>query len=570
MFEENIDLDLKDQVHEIDEHKHLPSDKSECHSTKQLTSNMPTLQEQLTENIQAPQSPKDIGELTQNIINNNLARFDEHLDERGDQLDALPRYSKDQIGDSSVCLESNCSRPKKRSRIRLLGVKAKSMDEHNVQSNLRRKFPAAARAINFIRQATDSMRSVLSSPGSRENSTTNSNKSMEEFQETNENVDEYEMEYEREFNKPGASLANDRKSPITNSYNNIDCSAENDDCNGDNYHEYYVDSNQLHTASPSNKSYGGILHERSELDAFWFQSEFPIFMIPRLNDLSLPLCCRILSVDGELIREIFIHRYETGQHLIDDLLTHTGMSESRFFGLKLIETRPEDEDLRSPWIELTDPVIEKVKNRAKQLRKIAAQNKIMIPKCPKYYSTRSIDIMLRFRYYPKYDYIRDPFMRGYLYLQLRRDMRSSKLISSSENMAKLTAFTLQLTFGNFRQELIQEVGKMNIFPGQKLVENLAIDIWRTKMHNLTRSQVLTRFLRASMMLETYGCDLYPVKHHQKSTDQLLGFNFAGIKTIGNNRVLQDIRWEDVHKVCSENKIVIIHHINRKDVSKVSF
>lgn len=130
------------------------------------------------------------------------------------------------------------------------------------------------------------------------------------------------------------------------------------------------------------------------------------------------------------------------------------------------------------------------------------------------------------------------------------------------------ACILQYEFGDFKQEHLERLPEMNIMPNQDLVEDAAIELWRSKLIGFKRHQAQMQFLRAAIILETYGFDYYPVRDHQRQRAYLLGFNYAGIKTIRNGRIVHHFRWHSLSKISYERRMIIFH-IYPTENSKVS-
>lgn len=300
-----------------------------------------------------------------------------------------------------------------------------------------------------------------------------------------------------------------------------------------------------------------------------------------MNALKLPLKCLIRSLEGELMREVFVHRYELGQYLIENLKVSLGMNDSKYFGLRLAKSCSDQEDVKNIWLDLNESVCKQIKNKSYPVLLTTTKNRAAnsadsdtgnqgaangtaTTSC-----SRAIEFFLRIKFYPpNLTRIQDSFLRNYLWLQLRRDLRLGKLTSSMNNLAQLMACILQYEFGDFKQEFLERLPEMNMLPNQDLVEDAAIELWRTRMANFKRHQAQMQFLRVAMILETYGFDYYPVKDHQRQRAYLLGFNYAGIKTIRNGRIVHHFRWHSISKISYERRMIIFH-IYPTENSKVS-
>lgn len=297
----------------------------------------------------------------------------------------------------------------------------------------------------------------------------------------------------------------------------------------------------------------------------WFgSSEVPRFIVPKMNHLKLPLVCRIKSIEDELMREVFVHQYELGQYLMENLKISIGIQDTKYFGFKMAKYCDDQEFLRNPWIDMNEPIFKQIRSRGlNALSKSSSSNSFLNS------SQRTIDFYLRIKFYPpNLCRIQDPFLNQYLWLQLRRDLRLGKLTSSVNNLTYLVACVLQYELGDFNNELVPKIATINILPNQDLIEDQAIELWQTKLVGSKKHKAQMQFLRAAIILETYGFDYYPVKDHQRQRAYLLGFNYAGVKTIRNGRIVHHFRWHSLNKISHERRMIIIH-VQPRENSMVS-
>lgn len=291
----------------------------------------------------------------------------------------------------------------------------------------------------------------------------------------------------------------------------------------------------------------------------------PRFIVPKMNALNLPIVCLVKSLEGELMREVFVHRYELGQYLIDSLKASLGLKDSKYFGLKMAKSLDDQEDVRQPWLDLNESICKQISKQ-----KVAiVQSQVGGANPTTTTTAKSICFYLRIKFYPpNLARIQDAFLRRYLWLQLRRDLRLGKLTSSMNNLTLLMACVLQHELGDYQADLVERLPELNILPNQDLIEEQAIEVWKTRLINSKKHQVLMQFLRAAVILETYGFDYYPVRDHQRQRAYLLGFNYNGIKTIRNGRIIHHFRWHSLNKVSYERRMIIFH-IYPTENSKVS-
>lgn len=334
-------------------------------------------------------------------------------------------------------------------------------------------------------------------------------------------------------------------------------------------------------------------------------SDLPQFIVPKMNALRLPLVCLIKSLNGELMREVFVHRYELGEYLMESLKVSLGLTDCKYFGLKFAKSYEDQEDLRNNWLDLNESVCKQIKNNKSNIIQVNTSSSTTSSLTGST-TIRSIDFYLRVKFYPpNLTRVQDSFLRNYLWLQLRRDLRLGKLTSSMNNLTLLMACVLQYELGDYMnkhskaptlnltssesieeepnssnqsgsqcQERVnsysidQRIADLNIMPNQDLIEEQAVELWRTRLTGMRQYQAQMQFLRAAVILETYGFDYYPVRDHQRQRAYLLGFNYAGVKTIRNGRIVHHFRWHNMSKISYERRMIIFH-IYPNENSKVS-
>lgn len=287
------------------------------------------------------------------------------------------------------------------------------------------------------------------------------------------------------------------------------------------------------------------------------------YIAPNLSCLQLPLCCLIKSLDDKILREVFVHRFENGQYLLDNLTAALNIRDDcKFFGLKIANSISEQENFRCQWLKLDESVFKQVKKLS-----VLASGK------------RTIKFYLRIKFYPPtLEYIQDTFLLKYLYLQLRRDLRMGKLTSSENNLISLMAFVLQYELGdadllqdqseNSCEELSGKIRNLSIVPIQSLIEYKAIEVW-VKSKGLSQEQAELSFLRLAVLFETYGFqDFLPVKDHLRDEFYFLGFNYSGIKTIKDGQIVNNFSWSRC--TYTYEKRMLIFHLDAIDKAKVSF
>lgn len=302
-------------------------------------------------------------------------------------------------------------------------------------------------------------------------------------------------------------------------------------------------------------------------------SEAPISAV---NDFILPIICQIKSLEGNLLREVLIHRYETGQYIIDNLRVAFEISDTKYYGLKIVPNSPEHNvSTQIPWFKLNKSVYKQIvrQNKATPSVKSLINALANTDHVVDIDSNRNIngnfssiqfcvDIHLYIRYYPSNTAtLHDQFLKQYLWLQLKRDLRIGKLTSTFKNLSYLMACVIQYDYGDHKPELVDQVKESHrkIVPHQDsgLISS-AIDVWRDQLVGCKQHQTQMRFLRAAVLMETYGFDFHPVRDHQRRRPYLLGFNYTGVKTIRHGQVEHNFWWYHISKVSYERQMLILH------------
>ncbi|KAG9511205.1 FERM domain-containing protein 5, partial [Fragariocoptes setiger] len=279
------------------------------------------------------------------------------------------------------------------------------------------------------------------------------------------------------------------------------------------------------------------------------------------TDNATKLICSIRSMDGELMKEIVINRLDTGQRLLDELRRSMDLNDTKYFGLKVVKNIDEQDDLvDSKWLDLTCPVYRQIKHflllSSSLSSDIDANNSCSEPNV---YSCPKVVLYLRVKFYPPNPCrISDSLARHYLWIQLKRDLKIGKLASSTDNLIRMAAAVLQYELGDAFDLEPNYASKFNILPDQENLEATIMEVHRTMMSGWTKRQAQAYFLKLAAMSETYGFDFYPVRDHQRHRPMLLGFNYGGIKTIRDRRMVHHMRWHDIQKITYERRMIIFH------------
>lgn len=273
-----------------------------------------------------------------------------------------------------------------------------------------------------------------------------------------------------------------------------------------------------------------------------------------LKNSKLPIVCAIKSLEGELIQEALIHRYETGQYLIDTLKKAFDIGCTKYFGLRIIPNSGAEQSGHLPWLKLRKSVFKQVVSQNKIKPSVRLLNASS--------SQLSVEFRLYIRYYPSNTTnLQDSFLKQYLWLQLKRDIRVGRLTSNLKNLSYVVACVIQYDYGDYKPELVDQVkeGVRRILPRQEpRLMSSAMDYWQNQLSGCKQHQTQMRLFRAAVFMETYGFEYYPVRDHQRRRPHLLGFNYIGVKTIRKGQIVHSFWWHNISKVSYERQMLILH------------
>lgn len=284
-----------------------------------------------------------------------------------------------------------------------------------------------------------------------------------------------------------------------------------------------------------------------------------------LDSLKLPVVCAIKTIDDELVQEVIIHRYETGQFLVDALRNAFDIGAStKYFGLKLVPNSQE-QSARLPWLKLKKSVFKQIVRQNKTTPSVRLLNASS--------SQLSVEFRFYIRYYPSNTAnLQHAFLKHCLWIQLRRDLLVGKLTSTVKNLAYVVACVIQYDYGDYKPQLVDQVQanarKLVPRPEPRLM-SCAMDNWRDHLNGCKRHQTQMRLFRAAVLMETYAFDYFPVRDHQRRRPYLLGFNYIGVKTIRNGQVVHSFWWHNIGKVLYERQMLILHICSAGRVSRLS-
>ncbi|CAH8626308.1 unnamed protein product [Schistosoma bovis] len=275
----------------------------------------------------------------------------------------------------------------------------------------------------------------------------------------------------------------------------------------------------VHPTSPlSSKSPTGTLsHENMDGNAGFFMVEVKL-----LSDEEVPLQ---LEVTNDCL----------GRVLFNQVIERIGgIIEKDYFGLRYL-----DRSKQRQWLEMSKTVY-------KQL---------------KYVSPRSLNF--RVKHYPSdpVNEFRQEKSRYLLYLQLRRDLHSGRLIGRNLEMHVLAACILQAEIGDY-DILLDYLGPEGSLADLKMFANITpkteskiVEIYKS-FKGMSMSDAENKFLENAAKFETYGIEPLYVQD-RKGNHFYMGLNHEGVITYRGSRKAHVFSWQKINKISYEGKLFII-------------
>ncbi|CAH8597054.1 unnamed protein product, partial [Heterobilharzia americana] len=211
-----------------------------------------------------------------------------------------------------------------------------------------------------------------------------------------------------------------------------------------------------------------------------------------------------------------------------------GIIEKDYFGLRYL-----DRSKQRQWLEMSKTVY-------KQL---------------KYVSPRSLNF--RVKHYPSdpVNEFRQEKSRYLLYLQLRRDLHSGRLIGRNLEMHVLAACILQAEIGDYNI-LSEYLGPEGSLADLKMFANITpkteakiMDIYKS-LKGMSMADAESKFLDHAAKFETYGIEPLYVQD-RKGNHFYMGLNHEGVITYRGSRKAHVFNWQKINKISYEGKLFII-------------
>ncbi|KAK4467664.1 hypothetical protein MN116_008603 [Schistosoma mekongi] len=268
---------------------------------------------------------------------------------------------------------------------------------------------------------------------------------------------------------------------------------------------------------PSKSPTSTLSHENMDGNAGFFMVEVKL-----LSDEEVPLQ---LEVTNDCL----------GRGLFNQVIERLGgIIEKDYFGLRYL-----DRSKQRKWLEMSKTVY-------KQL---------------KYVSPRSLNF--RVKHYPSdpVNEFRQEKSRYLLYLQLRRDLHSGRLIGRNLEMHVLAACILQAEIGDY-STLLDYLGPEGSLADLRMFANITpkteskiVEIYKS-LNGMSMTEAENKFLENAAKFETYGIEPLYVQD-RKGNHFYMGLNHEGVITYRGSRKAHVFSWQKINKISYEGKLFII-------------
>nr|CAH8866964.1 unnamed protein product [Trichobilharzia regenti] len=243
---------------------------------------------------------------------------------------------------------------------------------------------------------------------------------------------------------------------------------------------------------------------------------------------------KLLS-DEEVPMQMEVTNDCLGRSLFNQVIERLGgIIEKDYFGLRYL-----DRSKQRQWLEMSKTVY-------KQL---------------KYVSPRSLNF--RVKHYPSdpVNEFRQEKSRYLLYLQLRRDLHSGRLIGRNLEMHVLAACILQAEIGDYNL-LLDFLGPEGSLADLKMFANITpkteakiVEIYKS-LKGMSMAEAENKFLDHASKFETYGIEPLYVQD-RKGNHFYMGLNHEGVITYRGSRKAHVFNWQKINKISYEGKLFII-------------
>uniref|UniRef100_A0A8C1J7K3 Protein 4.1 n=1 Tax=Cyprinus carpio TaxID=7962 RepID=A0A8C1J7K3_CYPCA len=229
--------------------------------------------------------------------------------------------------------------------------------------------------------------------------------------------------------------------------------------------------------------------------------------------------CKVKLLDDSLF-ECELEKHAKGQDLFAKVCDHLNLLEKDYYGLAIWET-----PTIKTWLDFTKEIRRQVQG-----------------------STYDFTFNVKF-YPPDPAQLSEDITRYYLCLQLRKDIKNSRLPCSFVTLALLGSYALQSELGEYDPEVhgTDYAKELQLIPGQtKELEEKVMELHRT-YRSMSPAQADMMFLENAKKLAMYGVDLHQAKDLD-GVDIMLGVCSSGLMVYKDKLRINRFPWPKVLKV----------------------
>uniref|UniRef100_A0A8C1M962 Protein 4.1 n=1 Tax=Cyprinus carpio TaxID=7962 RepID=A0A8C1M962_CYPCA len=229
--------------------------------------------------------------------------------------------------------------------------------------------------------------------------------------------------------------------------------------------------------------------------------------------------CKVKLLDDTLF-ECELEKHAKGQELFAKVCDHLNLLEKDYYGLAIWET-----PTIKTWLDFTKEIRRQVQGT-------------------------NYDFTFNVKFYPPDPaQLSEDITRYYLCLQLRKDIKNSRLPCSFVTLALLGSYALQSELGEYDPEVhgTDYAKELQLIPGQtKELEEKVMELHRT-YRSMSPAQADMMFLENAKKLAMYGVDLHQAKDLD-GVDIMLGVCSSGLMVYKDKLRINRFPWPKVLKV----------------------
>uniref|UniRef100_A0A8C1MAY5 Protein 4.1 n=1 Tax=Cyprinus carpio TaxID=7962 RepID=A0A8C1MAY5_CYPCA len=233
------------------------------------------------------------------------------------------------------------------------------------------------------------------------------------------------------------------------------------------------------------------------------------------NSVMSRLLCNVLVIKTHVVQ-----KHAKGQELFAKVCDHLNLLEKDYYGLAIWET-----PTIKTWLDFTKEIRRQVQGT-------------------------NYDFTFNVKFYPPDPaQLSEDITRYYLCLQLRKDIKNSRLPCSFVTLALLGSYALQSELGEYDPEVhgTDYAKELQLIPGQtKELEEKVMELHRT-YRSMSPAQADMMFLENAKKLAMYGVDLHQAKDLD-GVDIMLGVCSSGLMVYKDKLRINRFPWPKVLKV----------------------